>query len=104
MASEKTRHIDTHELRLPNAMRNRELEVQQVAGDENVADILTKNVKSEVREKHRADMGFSKETRREMVDEFLVLSLTCCQFCCPWLQRFVCFSHQGLAATVWRGL
>ena len=35
--------------------------MQSVAGEENVADILTKNVKSEVLEKHMAEMGFAKE-------------------------------------------
>ena len=83
--------------------------MQQVAGEENVAEKLTQNVKSEVHEKHRADMGFSKETRREMVDEFLVLSLTCCQFCCPLLQRFFSFlpsrigcSSSSRAKTLWK--
>ena len=58
----KTRHIDTQELRLQSAVRNRELEVQK-AGEENVADILTKYVKTEVFEKHTTEMGFTKTTR-----------------------------------------
>ena len=62
---EKTWHIDTQELWLQNTSRNRELEVQNVAGEENVADILTKNVKSEVLEKHMAEMGFAKDKTRD---------------------------------------
>ena len=49
-----TRHTDSQELWLKSAIRNRELEVQKVAGEQNVADILTKCVKSEVLEKHMA--------------------------------------------------
>ena len=56
----KTRHIDTQELWLQSAIRNHDLEVQQVAGDENVADILTKNVEAEVLERHMAEMGFTR--------------------------------------------
>ena len=54
VASERRDHIDTRSsLWLQNAIRNREYEVQKVAGEENVADVLTKNVKSEVlRETH----------------------------------------------------
>ena len=69
VASEKTRHIDTQERWLQDAKRNPELEVQKVASEENVADILTKNVKSEVPEKRMADMEFINVTRREMDDE-----------------------------------
>ena len=61
-----TRHTDTQELWLKSAMRNRELGVQKVAGEQNVADILTKCVKSEVLEEHMAGMGFTKTRRREM--------------------------------------
>ena len=39
---------------------------QKVAGEEHVADLLTKNVKSEVLEKHMAEIGFTKATRRGM--------------------------------------
>ena len=56
----KTRHIDTQELWLQSAIRNHELEVQKVAGDENVADILTKNVDAEVLERQMAEMSFTR--------------------------------------------
>ena len=54
----KTRHIDTQELWLQNAIRNMEVEVQTVAGEENVADMLTKNMKSEVLRKTYVRNGF----------------------------------------------
>ena len=43
--------------------------MQKVAGEEHVADILPKNVKSEVLEKHMADMGLTTTTGREMDDD-----------------------------------
>ena len=51
-------------------MRTPETEVQKVAGEENVADTLAKNVKSEVLERHVAELGFTEVTRREMDDQF----------------------------------
>ena len=51
-----TRHTDTQELWVQNAIRNHELE--KVSGEDNVLDILTKKVKSEVLEKHMAELGF----------------------------------------------
>ena len=60
----KTRHMDTQEQCLQNAIRNQELEVQKVAGEENVADILLKGVKSEVLEKPMAS-----PRQREMDDD-----------------------------------
>ena len=65
----ESRHIDTEELCLQNAIRNRELEVQKVAGEENVADMQTKSVKAEVLEKHMAEMECTKTTRRDMDDK-----------------------------------
>ena len=59
----KTRHIDTPELRLQNASRNQELEVQRVAGEENVAAFLTKNVQSEVLEEHLAEVGDHQDNK-----------------------------------------
>ena len=56
----KTRHIDTQELSLQNVIRNRELEVQRVAREENVADILAKKAKSEVLEKHMAELRMNQ--------------------------------------------
>ena len=43
--------------------------MQTVAGEENVADMLTKNMKSEVLRKLMSEMGFTMATRREMGDE-----------------------------------
>ena len=59
----KTRHIDTLELWLQNATRNQELEVQRVAGEENVAAFLTKNVQSEVLEEHLAEVGDHQDNK-----------------------------------------
>ena len=73
----KTRHIDTQELWLQTARRNRELEVQKVAHEENVADKLTKNVKSEVLEKHVAEMVFAKATKKGMNDELAGAQISC---------------------------
>ena len=65
----ESHHIDTEELCLQNAIRRRELEVQKVAGEENVADMQTKSVKSEVLVKHMAEMECTMTTRRDMDDE-----------------------------------
>ena len=43
--------------------------MQTVYGEENVADMLTKNVKSEMLRKLLSEMGSTKATRREMGDE-----------------------------------
>ena len=53
-----TRHIETQELWLQNATRNHELEVQKVSGEENVADMNTKIVRSEELEKQMEEIGF----------------------------------------------
>ena len=66
----KTRHIETQDLWLQGAIRHRELTAQKVAGEENVVDILSKNVKSEVLEKQVAELGFTQTTRRDVDDGF----------------------------------
>ena len=45
---------------------DRELEVQKVLSENTFAEMLTKKVKSEVLEKHMADMASIKPTRREI--------------------------------------
>ena len=45
------------------------MKTQKVAGDEHVADKLTKNVKSDVLKRHMEEMGFIQATRREMDDD-----------------------------------
>ena len=59
----KTRHITHRRCGCRTQNEIEKLEVQKVAGEENVADILTKSVNSEVLEKH-------KTTRRNVDDEF----------------------------------
>ena len=56
----KTRHFDAQKLWPQGATRNREVVVQEVAREENVAEMLTKGAKSEVLEKHMGEMRFTK--------------------------------------------
>ena len=59
----KLRHVGAQELKVQDAVRAGEIELAKVPGDDNVADILTKNVDADTLQRHMAAMGFKAVTK-----------------------------------------
>ena len=60
----RIRHLDVTDLWLQEQVRNKELEILKVAGAENMADLLTKNLSRPVMTKHLTNMNIFPEDGR----------------------------------------
>jgi hypothetical protein len=52
------KHLDVETLWLQEVVKNKEVELNKIAGEENMADLLTKHLSRAVLERHVAAIGF----------------------------------------------
>ena len=60
----RIRHLDVTDLWLQEQVRNKELDVQNISGADNMADLLTKNLARQLMVKHLTSMNIFPESGR----------------------------------------